>query len=134
MMSCSTSFSVMSCFKNKREIRQGEPLSPILFEMTMDILTRLIEKEIGGKRIDTYQVNGATSITHLKYDNDVLIFSKANQKSLEAIKKILVHFPNSHVWKWTQLRALPPFPRYVRRILTYITVEFIVHAFRSYNL
>lgn len=30
----------------------------------MDVLSWLIEKEVRNKRMDTYQVNGATSITH----------------------------------------------------------------------
>lgn len=60
---------------------------------TMDTLSRLIEtREVREKRIDTYQVNGSTSITHLLYADDVLIFSKANQKSLRAIKSILAKF------------------------------------------
>lgn len=46
----------------------------------MDILSRLIEREVSEKRIDTFQVKGATSATHLIYANDVLIFSKANTK------------------------------------------------------
>lgn len=44
------------------------------------------------KRFDTYLVNGATSISHLMYADDILIFSKANPKSLSSIKKILKEF------------------------------------------
>lgn len=40
-------------------------------------------------RIDAYQVNGTRSISHLIYADDILIFSKANQKSLNSIKEIL---------------------------------------------
>lgn len=40
-------------------------------------------------RIDTYQVNGAKSISYLIYADDILIFSKANLKSLKSIKEIL---------------------------------------------
>lgn len=36
----------------------------------------------------TYQVNRATSIIHLMYADDVLIFSKANPKSLNGIKSL----------------------------------------------
>lgn len=72
-----------------RGISQGDPFSPSLFDMAMDIFSRLIEREVKGKGQDTYQANGATSITHLIYVNDVLIFTKANPKSLSALKAIL---------------------------------------------
>jgi len=44
----------------------------------MDNLSRLIEKEIKDKRMNTYIVNGDVSISHLVYADDVLIFSKVN--------------------------------------------------------
>jgi len=37
-------------------------------------------------KIDTYQVNGAKSISHSIYVDDILIFSKADPKSLNSIK------------------------------------------------
>lgn len=60
--------------------------------MVMDILSRLIERVVGKKKLDTYQVNGATSIAHLMYANDILIFSNANSKSLFSFKSILEEF------------------------------------------
>lgn len=93
----SASFSVLiegspiPPFKNHRGIRQGDFFSPILFDMVMDIISRLIEREVREKRIDT-QVNETTSITHLMYADNVLIFTKDNRKSLNAIKKILGEF------------------------------------------
>lgn len=79
-------------FTNYRGIRQGDPLSPILFHLVMDNLSRPIEKEIKDKKLDTYVVNGSVSISHLIYVDDVLIFSKANPKSLGTIKRILESF------------------------------------------
>lgn len=84
-------------FENHRGIRQGDPLSPILFGMVMDALSKLIEIELRNKKLDTYQVNGATSITHLTYADDFLIVFKANPKSLNSIKALL-HF---HQFLWT---------------------------------
>lgn len=79
-------------FTNYRGIRQGDPLSPILFILIMDNLSRFIEKEVKDKKMDTYVVNGVVSISHLIYADDVLIFSKENPKSLGTIKKILESF------------------------------------------
>lgn len=65
-----------------------DSLSPIIFDMVVDNLSKLIEKKVGERKIDIYKMNGATSISHLMYANDVL-FTKANPKSLNAIKGIL---------------------------------------------
>lgn len=54
----------------------------------MDVLSRLIEKRMRKKKLDTYQVHGATSITHLIYIDDALVFSKAKPKSIHSIKAL----------------------------------------------
>lgn len=63
-------------FKNQRGIRQSDPLSPILFDMVMDVLIILVEGEVGEKSFATYWVNGATPISHLMYADDILLFLK----------------------------------------------------------
>lgn len=45
------------------------------------VMSRLIEREVGKKKLDTYQVNRATPM----YENDMLIFSKVNTKFLRSI-------------------------------------------------
>lgn len=57
------------------------PLSPIL-----------IDREVRAKRFNTYQTNGATSISHQMYADDNLLFSKANPQSLRSIQNILSEF------------------------------------------
>lgn len=47
--------------------------------------------EVKEKRLETYQANGVTSITHLMYADDILIFTKANQKSPNTIKFMLTN-------------------------------------------
>lgn len=74
----SASFSVLvegsptPPFKNCKGIRQGDPLSPILFDMVMDVLSRLIEDRVMEKRYDTCIVNGVISSSHLMYADGVL--------------------------------------------------------------
>lgn len=45
-------------------------------------------------KINTYQINGGKSISHLIYADDILIFSKVNPKALQSIKRILDIFSN----------------------------------------
>lgn len=74
--------------KSQRHKTRGSPL-PIMFDMVMDTLSSLIEREVRGKRMDTYQVNGAMSITQLMHADDILTLTKSNDKSLQNIKHIL---------------------------------------------
>lgn len=58
----------------------------------MDVLSSLIERGVRERKYDTYVVNAATSISHLMYVDDILLFYKANTKSLHTIKAILEEF------------------------------------------
>lgn len=67
-----TSFSILlngspgPTFKTSRGLRQGDPLSPYLFLICMEILSRLLEKAIEEKRISGFQINNmAPNISHL---------------------------------------------------------------------
>jgi len=64
----------------QRNQTRGSPLFPILFNILMDTLSRLIEREVRNKRKDTYQVNRAASIIYLMYADDIFIFTKAYQQ------------------------------------------------------
>lgn len=44
----------------------------------MDSLSRVIEKRVEEGKIDSYQVSGDKSISHLFYVDDILIFAMAN--------------------------------------------------------
>lgn len=60
--------------------------------MIIDVLSRFIKQEAKKKRFDSYIVNGSTSISHLMYANDILLFTKADPKSLNVVKAILETF------------------------------------------
>lgn len=64
----------------------------MLFDLVMDVLSRLIERKVHGNELDTYKVNGTTSISHLMYAEDILLFCKANPRSLLVIKDLLHQF------------------------------------------
>lgn len=67
-------------------------ISPIFFNLVMDVLSRLLEKVVEEKDLDTYMINGEKSGSHLVYADNILIFSRENVKSLRDIKEVLRKF------------------------------------------
>lgn len=90
---CSPSFSIIfkGCpqfyFKSNRGVRQGDPIFPYLFAITMDYLSQLMEIKYHRGKIRPIQLVDPI-ITHLIYADDQLIFMKADHIDARAINKI----------------------------------------------
>ncbi|KAI9198847.1 hypothetical protein LWI28_023034 [Acer negundo] len=69
-----------------RGVRQGDPLSPLLFGITEDFLSRLLTRLVGSSQIlPISSPRGFLVPTHLLYADDVLIFCRGTQKNLKHI-------------------------------------------------
>ena len=78
------------CFKPSRGLRQGNPLSPYLFTLGLEVLSRLIDHELKLKNVAGIKtsINGPI-ITHVMYADDVVLFSKASRKDAASLVKTL---------------------------------------------
>ncbi|XP_057775251.1 uncharacterized protein LOC130994230 [Salvia miltiorrhiza] len=77
-------------FPCSRGVRQGDPLSPIIFGIAEDVLSRLILKAVAAVHIEPMRMcRGQFFPTHLLYADDILIFCKASMKNARAIRDIL---------------------------------------------
>lgn len=66
-------------FKPHRGLRQGDPLSPFLFILVMEGLTRLIAKAKNDNRMHGIKIaRQAPPITHLLFADDLMVFFRAN--------------------------------------------------------
>lgn len=78
-------------FKQKRGLRQGDPLSSLLFILGAKILVRKLQFEAncptGG--IGFPLVRGGSKISSLSFADDTKIFDKANQHSCIKVKRII---------------------------------------------
>lgn len=73
-----------------RGLWQGDFLSPFLFILGVEILTRLLLKEEGLGRIHGVQIcKGEMPILHLLYVDDILITCWANEQEASAVKRVL---------------------------------------------
>ena len=82
--------SPLRAFKPKRGLRQGDPLSPYLFILCSDVLSRLlIKREQEGKIHGIKIATNAPAVSHLMFADDTLLFCRAKESEVEEINRCL---------------------------------------------
>ncbi|XP_071714575.1 secreted RxLR effector protein 78-like [Rutidosis leptorrhynchoides] len=102
IMACVTSTSYFICvnsdlhgfFKGKRGLRQGDPLSPYLFTLVMEVLSLMLKRNVSMSNGFLYHPRWhKMNIINLCFADDLFIFSYGNMASV--IKKSLTEFKES---------------------------------------
>ncbi|XP_019451753.1 PREDICTED: uncharacterized protein LOC109353847 [Lupinus angustifolius] len=73
-----------------RGVRQGDPLSPILFCLAEEVLSRGITKLVIDNKLST--ITGPMNLqspSHVLFADDILIFCKASKRNLICLKKLV---------------------------------------------
>jgi hypothetical protein len=82
----------------KRGLRQGDPLSPYLFIICVDVLSNLLIKAQNENKIKGIKIaQGAPEITHLLFADDSLMFCRANIEEVNYINNIILDYQNASV-------------------------------------
>jgi hypothetical protein len=88
--------SPASFFNSSRGVRQGDPLSPFLFVIVIEVLSRVIIVAIDNGRHSGFSVGSRLSelvnISHLLFVNDTLVFCGVNFDHIRSIRALLVCF------------------------------------------
>ncbi|XP_039120313.1 uncharacterized protein LOC120256691 [Dioscorea cayenensis subsp. rotundata] len=76
----------------QRGLRQGDPLSPLLFVLITDVLSTLFENALSSHILVGIPVGDFGSICNLHYADDLLILTTGGPEDLRIIKLILLMF------------------------------------------
>jgi hypothetical protein len=83
-------------FDSSRGLRQGDPLSPFLFLLLMEILSRMLKRVKEEGFIKGFSVGadglGGLSISHLLYADDTILFCDTDMEQLMHIRLVLTCF------------------------------------------
>jgi hypothetical protein len=82
-------------FRNARGVRQGDPLSPILFDFMADSLAAILSRanEAGHiKGVVSHLIPGG--VTHLQYADDTMVMIEPSRLGIANLKFILLCFEN----------------------------------------
>ncbi|OMO86377.1 reverse transcriptase [Corchorus capsularis] len=80
-------------FVASRGIRQGDPISPYLFILSMEYLSLMIENEVNSHNWNPILVGrGGPRISHVLFADDIMLFAKANIANCDAISRTLHEF------------------------------------------
>ncbi|GKD28836.1 RNA-directed DNA polymerase, eukaryota, reverse transcriptase zinc-binding domain protein [Tanacetum coccineum] len=92
----STSFSIClnreshRFFKGGRGLRQGDPISPYLFTLVMEVFSLIMEKNIEESNEFGYHFRcKELKLSHICFVDDLLVLCKGNKGSIKVVKKSL---------------------------------------------
>lgn len=95
MVSISINGSQQGYFTCKRGVRQGDHLSPLLFCLAEEALSRGISKLVEDGEVDLISSSRGTQVpSHCFYADDLMVFCKGKVSNLEALKSLFTRYAN----------------------------------------
>ena len=81
-------------FESSRGLRQGDPLSPLLFVLVMEALGRMLDKAVHDSHMSGFEVGNlegrSLAVSQLLFADDTLIFCDADLDQILFLHMILI--------------------------------------------
>ena len=85
--------SAKGWIKASRGLKQGDPLSPFLFILVADVLSRLLLRADERNMLEGFRVGrNRTRVSHLQFVDDTIFFSNSREEDLQTLKILLLVF------------------------------------------
>ncbi|PKI35180.1 hypothetical protein CRG98_044455 [Punica granatum] len=84
--------SLEGYFKEQKGVRQGDPLSPYLFVIAIEVLSQLLNAAVESGRMGYHPFSSRVKLTHLGFADDLLIFLKGEKKSVDTLLEVFHEF------------------------------------------
>ncbi|KAJ9698883.1 hypothetical protein PVL29_007787 [Vitis rotundifolia] len=79
--------------KASRGLRQGDPLSPFLFTLVADVLSRMLLRAEERNVLEGFRVGrNRTRVSHLQFADDTIFFSSTQEEDMLTLKSVLLVF------------------------------------------
>ncbi|XP_020963856.1 uncharacterized protein LOC110265279 [Arachis ipaensis] len=92
-MSVLVNGSPSKSFKMERGLRQGDPLSSLLFVLVVDVLHRMLGEAVRNGRIDPLLVGrDHIELSHLQFSNDTILFCPPEIETIVNYNRLLQCF------------------------------------------
>ncbi|XP_074313673.1 uncharacterized protein LOC141648862 [Silene latifolia] len=77
-------------FHGAKELRQGDPISPLLFTVTIEYLSRILDRVTTTMKF--HPLCGQLRLSHLLFADDLLLFSKGDSQSIMILLRAFATF------------------------------------------
>ncbi|KAF5462949.1 hypothetical protein F2P56_018911 [Juglans regia] len=83
-------------FNNTQGLRQGDPLSPLLFVIVMEALSKMTSALVANGRVTGYSIRSPSgrliNISYLLFLDDTLIFCEVDNNQIQVLKALILCF------------------------------------------
>ncbi|XP_016170819.1 uncharacterized protein LOC107613365 [Arachis ipaensis] len=77
-------------FKMERGLRQGDPLSPFLLVLVVDVLHRMVGEAARNRRVSLLLVGrDSIELSHLQFADDTILFCRPKEETIKNYQRLL---------------------------------------------